>query len=127
MVLSTLALKMQSAYLINTDHQNLTLSTANGECRPAGSVPMRAEALGEVSTALVLENTPNVLSVGLRCMEYGYGFYWPLSEMPYWVTPDGDRVYCKVENNVPLLPSDANSVVSAPAVFDPDIVSHTLE
>ena len=98
-----LALVMRNADLINTDHQNLTLSTANGECKPAGSISMRIDAFSEVSSALVLENTPNVLSVGLRCMEYGYAFHWPSGEFPYWITPEGKRVSCRVENNVPFL------------------------
>ena len=89
-----LALVMRNADLINTDHQNLTLSTANGECKPAGSIAMRIDALGEVSSALVLENTPNVLSVGLRCMDYGYAFHWPPGRFPYWVTPEGKHVPC---------------------------------
>ena len=108
-----LALVMQSARIINTDHQNLTLMTANGECRPPGSIPIRVEALGETTNALVLENTPNVISVGLRCMEYGYGFHWPPAETPYWITPDGREILCRVENNVPLLPSPGLKAVSA--------------
>ena len=59
-------------------------------------------------------------------MEYGYGFYWPPRGMPYWVTPDGDRVYCMVENKVPLLPSDGNSVPLAPAMVDLNVESRAL-
>ena len=119
-----LALVMRNADLINTDHQNLTLSTANGECKPAGSIAMRIEALGEVSSALVLENTPNVLSVGLRCMDYGYAFHWPSGRFPYWVTPEGKHVPCRVENNVPFLngvrhrASPAHEVAQAAEVSD---------
>ena len=48
------------------------LHTANGECRPNGSIIMDIKVLNETSSAVVLENTPDFLSVGLRCMEYGY-------------------------------------------------------
>ena len=89
--------------LIDTSHQSIVLHTANGECRPAGSIVMDIKPLGETSSALVLENTPNVLSVGLRCVGYGYSFHWPNAQDPYWVTPDGDEISCAVEHNVPFL------------------------
>ena len=63
------ALVLDSMQLIDTSHQSVVLYTANGECRPTGSIVMDIKPLGETSSALVLENTPNVLSVGLRCME----------------------------------------------------------
>jgi hypothetical protein len=97
------ALVLGSAQLIETAHKNIVLHTANGECRPNGSIVMDVKPLNETSSALVLENTPNVLSVGLRCMEYGYSFHWPSGQVPYLVTPDGFRVDCEVENNVPTL------------------------
>ena len=64
------ALVLGSAQLIEPANSNILLHTANGECRPNGSIIMDIKPLNETSSALVLENTPNVLSVGLRCMEW---------------------------------------------------------
>ena len=85
------ALVLDSAQLIEPASSNIVLHTANGECRPIGSIIMDIKPLNETSSVLVLENTPNVLSVGLRCMEYGYSFHWPSGQVPYLVTPTGFR------------------------------------
>ena len=99
------ALVLDSAQLIEPAHSNILLHTANGECRPNGSIAMDVGPFNETSSALVLENTPDVLSVGLRCMEYGYSFHWSCGHAPYLITPDGFHVDCIVENNVPVLPT----------------------
>jgi hypothetical protein len=45
-----------------------------------------------------------VISIGKRCLEMGYAFYWPpYSESPFFVKPDGTRVVASVENNIPYL------------------------
>ena len=91
------ALVLDSAQLIEP------ANTASGECRLKGSIIMEIKPLSETSSALVLESTPNALSVGPRCMKYGYSFHWPCGQVPYLVTPDGFQVDCEVENNVPTL------------------------
>ena len=103
------ALVLDSMQLIDASHQSIVLHTANGECRPAGSIVMDIKPLGETSSALVLESTPNFLSVGLRCMEYGYSFHWPNAQNPYWVTREGEEIRCAVEHNVPFLVTSHDS------------------
>ena len=90
------ALVLGSAQLIEPADSNILLHTANGECRPNSSIVMDIKPLNETSSALVLENTPNVFSVGLRCMEYGCSFHWPCGQAPYLGTPDGFQVDCVV-------------------------------
>ena len=92
--LGDFALVLDSAQLIEPANSNILLHTANGECRPNGSIIVDIKPLNETSSALVLENTPNVLSVGLRCIEYGYSFHWPCGQVPYLITPDGFQVDC---------------------------------
>ena len=99
------ALVLDSAQLIEPANSNILLHTANGECRPNGSITMDIKPLNETSSVLVLGNPPNVLRVGLRCMEYGYSFHWPRGQVPYLVTPGGFQVDCAVENNVPIQPT----------------------
>ena len=52
------ALVLDSAQLIEPASSNILLHTANGECRPNGSIVMDIKPLNETSSALVLENTP---------------------------------------------------------------------
>jgi hypothetical protein len=44
-----------------------------------------------------------VLSVGRRCIEHGYGFYWPPWEWPTLVCPDGKVVQLEVDQYVPFV------------------------
>ena len=99
------ALVLDNAQMVGAAHSNILLHTANGECRPNGSIVMDVGPLNETSSALVLENIPIVLSIGLRCMEYGHSFHWPCGHAPYLVTPDGFQVGCIVENIVLILPT----------------------
>jgi len=65
------------------------LDTANGELEVDKELVVEVEALvkgglgNSAVTSLVLPDTPEVLTVGTRCEEGGYGFYWP----PYSSTP----------------------------------------
>lgn len=40
----------------------------------------------------VLQQTPSVLSVGLKCMKEGCDFVWRASKMPYFRKPDGKKI-----------------------------------
>ena len=63
-------------------------------------IELRCPSLTEGSLqCLILEDTPDVMSVGQRCSEYGYGFYWaPWAEEPYLHTPDGRVLQLTVSN-----------------------------
>ena len=51
-----------------------TLNTANGRMIVEEEATLSIPLLGDDVTALVLDNTPSVLSLGKRCMEQGYEF-----------------------------------------------------
>ena len=53
-----------------------------------------------------LDSTPPVCSVGKKCMDEGFGFYWPPGETPYFVKPNGDRIDCKMRGKVPVFGGD---------------------
>ena len=59
--------------------------------------------LRETASPLLLDSTPAVLSVGLRCMELGYNFHWPNKKNPYFILPSGKRFTMQVDRNVPYL------------------------
>ena len=50
-----------------------------------------------------MASTPAVLSIGRRCMDYGYEFRWPAGKLPYFITPSGVKVTLVVEDYVPYL------------------------
>ena len=60
-----------------------TLVTANGPIPVTEKALLQVAPLGEVIEPLVMESCPPVLTVGKRCMEHGWGFYWPPYKPPY--------------------------------------------
>ena len=81
-----------------------------GEVTACDVVNMQTEGIREHIQPYHLENSPDVLTVGRRCLEHGYGFHWnPFSTRPYYVTPDGDLVEHEVLDYVPYLPDEGNA------------------
>eukprot|EP00959_Pyramimonas_sp_CCMP1952_P348939 7311067-Pyramimonas_sp.AAC.1 len=50
-----------------------------------------------------MPETPCVISVGERCMDRGFSFFWPAGRMPYLLLPNGQRVDLIVECKIPYL------------------------
>ena len=64
-------------------------NTANGQIRADTTVTMQIPHLMETIEPYLLPNTPDVISIGRRCVREGYGFYWPpFSEEPYFEIPE---------------------------------------
>ncbi len=83
----------------------IMLHTAGGAtiCRHALGVSIPSLDEEKVS-ALVLQDTPAVLSMGQRCQKFGYSFVWPpFSSHPYMTSPSGRHIEMKVENFIPYL------------------------
>ena len=51
------------------------LTTAGGKTGGGHEVAVRVEPIQEDVSALILENTPDLLSLGRRCVENGYAFH----------------------------------------------------
>ena len=81
------------------------LDTANGESKADRGIDLHVGKLGESITPYVLDSTPNVLSLGRRCVLLGYGWYWfPYSLEPYLVHPvTGEHIVMRVEDFCPYL------------------------
>ena len=82
----------------------ITLTTANGDVQVSAMVHLRPPGFAHDVEALLLDDTPTVVSVGKCCTEYGYGFYWPPKEDPFLLSPKGEKIEFIVESNVPYWP-----------------------
>ena len=60
--------------------------------------------IGSKATAIVMSDSPCVLSLGKRCMQEGFSFEWNAGENPVLVTPDGRRHILELQNLVPVMP-----------------------
>jgi len=51
-----------------------------------------------------MADSPDVLSMGRRCVQLGYSFHWPAGSMePFLVRPDGVHVKLAVRDYLPFL------------------------
>ena len=71
----------------------LSPSTANDLVSGDKVVRQQIGAFGEVAAPCILDSTPDVLSIGRRCVEDGYRFVWePYSLHPTMTTAAGKVV-----------------------------------
>lgn len=54
----------------------------------------------------IMKSSPTVISVGKRCLHYGYYFIWLPGKQPVMVMPTKQIVLLDVENNIPYLRED---------------------
>ena len=80
------------------------MQTANGLVSAETQVTLPIHKFGDFIQPYVLESTPDVISIGARCVDQGYAFHWPArSVYPYFVTPAKEKVFMVSIDNVPYL------------------------
>ena len=78
------------------------LQTANGLVSAETQATLPIHKFGDFIQPYVLESTPDVISIGARCVDQGYAFHWPAKSVyPYFVTPAGEKVFMVSIDNVP--------------------------
>eukprot|EP00971_Amphidinium_carterae_P350587 6491635-Amphidinium_carterae.3 len=98
----------------------LILNTANGITEASKRSREDVKRLGTSITPIVLDSTPDVLSVGRRCMTEGYRFVWPKGSNPYFIDPRGIRINFQLERYVPYLIDTATT----PDVCEPEDINY---
>ena len=74
------------------------------------------EALAECALVRILDSTPAVLSMGMRCMRMGYNFHWPAGLDPVFIRPDNKHVRLKVIGDIPYLTEALSCAVQGKAI-----------
>ena len=98
---------------VKTASRPVSLITANGPVLGDQSVKVDIPELSLPVECYLLESTPPVCSVGRRCMDEGYDFHWHAGKVPFFVTPDGRKLKCKLKGRVPVI---AEGSVATPAI-----------
>ncbi len=109
----------------------IVLATANGLSNGYKAIRQQIGELGEVAEPYILESTPDVLSIGRRCVEDGCEFHWaPYSLEPTIVTANGKVVTLRSHDCCPYLddyePDYINQAAAAVAVKGPNDESKEL-
>ena len=81
----------------------IRLITANGESSSMKQGKVKVPELNATVSPYLVQSSPPVLSVGLRCVEDGFDFIWRGSknEKPHLVSPNGQVIELEVRDYVP--------------------------
>ncbi|CAE8641625.1 unnamed protein product [Polarella glacialis] len=90
---------------VETHAVKARLATANGVICADKTAMISVPKLNLSVRPLLLDNTPNVLSVGRRVVEDGWNFVWK-SDGPCYFEKDGEIVPLVIRNFVPFLKTD---------------------
>jgi hypothetical protein len=91
------------------------MQTANGPVELDSEISFWLKKLKQKVNAVVGGDTPDLLSVGYRCKEFGFGFHWDPRSVPYFVLPDGTEVDLHVDHYVPYLFDDGDVTINRAA------------
>ena len=94
----------------------VNLITANGSVQGNQAVNINLPELGQSVECYLLESTPPVCSVGRRCLDEDHDFHWPCRKAPYFITPDGKKIQCKLKGRVPIISNEETA--ASPASLD---------
>ena len=83
--------------------RRIKFDTANGSTASETAINFDIEALSECALVRILDSTPAVLSMGVRCMRMGYSFHWTAGHDPIFVRPDNKHVKLRAIGDIPYL------------------------
>ena len=85
----------------------LSLLTANGVVEAMKQINIWILALNEMVSPYVLEEPPDLLSMGRRVIDKGYSVSWPThSEVMQVTRPDGKVVELTADKHIPYIDRD---------------------
>ena len=88
-LISKAALRNASKAIRKQAPQPIRLVTANGNITASEIADINVDALCEPAQPCILESSPAVLSLGVKCLDQGYSFHWESGKAPTMVRPDG--------------------------------------
>ena len=89
----------------------ICMQTANGPVELDSEISFWLKKLKQKVNAVVGGDTPDLLSVGYRCQELGFGFHWEPRSVSYFALPDGTEVDLHVDHYVPYLFDDGDVTI----------------
>ena len=79
------------------------MCTVNGILTVDEGLQLQVPALNRKVEFALADDSPPILSVGKRCMQDGYSFFWPRGKDPYLVDQYNNIIKLTVENFVPYI------------------------
>ena len=88
---------------VHEGNDRMVFLTANGITETREVAKCSVDSFQEEAKPFILEQTPAVLSVGMRCMKLGYTFVWPPNDQPFMINQSGKRISLHSKDDIPYL------------------------
>ena len=88
---------------VHEGNDRMVFLTANGITETREVAKCSVDSFQEEAKPFILEQTPAVLSVGMRCMKLGYTFVWPPNDQPFMINQFGKRISLHSKDDIPYL------------------------
>ena len=88
---------------VHEGNDRMVFLTANGITETREVAKCSLDSFQEEAKPFILEQTPAVLSVGMRCMKLGYTFVWPPNDQPFMINQSGKRISLHSKDDIPYL------------------------
>ena len=88
---------------VHEGNDRMVFLTANGITETREVAKCSVDSFQEEAKPFILEQTPAVLSVGMRCMKLGYTFVWPPNDQPFMTNQSGKRISLHSKDDIPYL------------------------
>ena len=107
----------------------IRMITANGESSSSKQGKVFVPKLGRTIDPYLVQSSPPVISVGMRCIDDKFDFIWRGSkgENPYMVKPNGERIELIVKDYVPYLANNSNTISTASVRCRPTVATPASE
>ena len=89
------------------------MCTVNGILTVDEGLQLQVPALNRKVEFALADDSPPILSVGKRCMQDGYSFFWPRGKDPYLVDQYNNIIKLTVENFVPYIAHSTDGAATA--------------
>ena len=99
--------------LVYHSHEPLEVIIASGSQSADQQASVHVDCINKEVQPYVLPDTPAVISVRMRCIQYGWDFVWKSFSRPYFKKQDGTKIKLEVKDYVPYLPSKDGQVPAA--------------
>ena len=90
----------------------MTVVTANGEVLTKEEATVYVSDLDLFGTAVLLEDTLAVRSLGKLCEDHGYSYHWTSGQKPHLIN-NGRKIECNTANYVPFFVPDLSTSSSS--------------
>ena len=82
---------------IRHSKNGVILQTASGVINETRTVDISVDCIDKTIEAVVLDQCPNILSLGHRCMTEGYSFRCDTGQNPVLITSDGREIKLELD------------------------------